>query len=540
MKLYNLMKAVLLVGTFAMTSCSQDEEPGTQQSSNGRSYLQISVTDAGVNDNSSTRAIENGYETVFVEGDAIGVYGIKNGAIEIENKKFTLNKEGKWEILGSPIEFSATEMGDTKFYAYYPYQADGVKFNSTVALSEDPFAEEVSLWEIGMDLDVNYTNYDLMTSKVTVITPENNMGKLDFVLNHRMSIASISLSGKRYEFLNEPTIDTYSLPAEPKEFKLKQGKTEKEIKPYYDEAKNLYRILVKPNVDYQISGIYSLGEDKAYQIKRTVAEGIAEGKAIKYTVGSAEIIKHLLQIGDYYCADGSIIGNESPAPENAIGVVYFVGNPQPSVLYADKYTETSDVLRREFPNCTHGLVIALNDANDGGTAKFSSSKKIEIDNWMKNNYAGQYIASTSGSAPLNLLGYNNTRLMLKSQEDENVSKRSDVMCNILLEYSNPTPSISTGWFCPSFGDFTAVINNYEIINKNITSAGGVLEQYPDMLDAKWDQIKNTYWTSSVRNSDSQWITGLNIQEVVDEGKKAGIAACSSSSNVQHFRFCLAF
>lgn len=541
MKFNNLLSATLFAGLFTMVSCSQ-EELGEQPQNDGKNLLQITVTDAGVFGETQTRAIEEGYKTTFEAGDMIGVYGTKNGSIVVENHKFTYKEDGTWEPNGRGIEFIEEDMEEMKFYAYYPYQADGAYFDAKVDLKGDPFSQTVSEWEIGTDLDVNYTKYDLMTSGVTEVTSTGALGVVNFKLKHRMSIAAIELPGKVYNFTNtDPVVDSYKLPAVPGDFKIIQGE-EKIVKPYYDKKNDLYRILVKPDVEYKVAGTYTLEKRKEYESDLVVG---AAGKARRFKLKGSIVTDHNLQAGDYYCADGSIVQkNKEKAPENAIGVVFFVGNPQPSVLYSGKYTEYQDILRSDFPDCTHGLVIALNDANNGSTSRFcSSQKEIWIDSWRKNEFEDgtRYFDVTYNNKNqaiellLEMKGYSNTKLMEISQNYESVSKRSELMCEILAKYKGfvSTPDLSTGWYCPSFGEFNAIIKNYETIQKSIEVAKGDLNQYP--LTGNMNNDKDAYWTSTARSDAAMWITGLNSSE--EDGKGASFAV---NKNAQHFRFCLAF
>lgn len=546
MKFYNLMATALFASVFTMMSCSQLDELDEQQPNNEKNYLQISVTDAGVYGDTPTRAVEDGYSTSFEVGDEIGVYGIEAGKLKIENRRVKLQEDGTWKVLGTPIEYAEGEMANIKFYAYYPYNGEGIDFNKSVELKGDPFEAAVSSWIIGTDLNENYTKYDLMTSRLTEITPENNMGRLDFKLNHRMSIASISLSGKVYKF--QDGIDPYELPAEPKEFKLKQGTTEfVTVNPYYDEKNNSYRILVKPNVEYTISGTYALGTNKVFTKTRTVKEGIGEGKAVKFKVGTPIEITHTLKVGDYYCADGSIVGKDvDAAPENAIGVVYFVGNPQPSILYADnsKFTEAKDVLRKDFPNCKHGLVIALKNANNENPDRYSSKQNKNSAMWSlmyeEFNLGSTFIETygTKGIIVPEMLSYNNTQVV-KLSENTDYANMADNMLIYLNQYSeeNPVTSVCSGWLCPSIGDFIEICKNYEIINQSVVNAKGELTQYDKLPTTSWLQVNEVaYWTTSERNGENMFVSGLNAEEV----EKNYTATRSSSKCRNFFRYCLAF
>ncbi|WP_195531734.1 fimbrillin family protein [Bacteroides finegoldii] len=562
MKFNKLVSIALFTGLFTMVSCSQEEEQVGPVQNNEKNFLQITVSDAGVNGNVSSRAVEDGYKTTFTPNDEIGVYVVdmktkkiynpdpENGGMDASNRKFTLLEDGTWDPNGYGIERIEEEMEQLKFFAYYPYQANGVDFNVEVAAANtggDPFAEAVEKWTINYEkLDTEYTKSDLMTSEATDAITVGAMGQVKFILKHRLSIAAIQMPNKVYEFQNtDPVIDPYKIPAVPESFIIKdKDKVEFNVNPYYDEQNGLYRILVKPNQEYTISGTFVLDGRKEFAHTRTAAEA-KEGKAVKFKLkGSIVIDDQTLQIGDYYCADGSIIEKDKEAPQNAVGVIFFVGNPQPSALY--DYTEYQDILKNTRPNCNHGLVIALNDANNGNTSKFSSNKAQDIDNWKNNQFAkgGEYInVMNKGDNNANLIelkGYNNTKLMQESQNYEPINKRSDLMCNILEQYQQSVPvlSISTNWFCPSYGELNEVTKNYQTIKSSIESAGGNLTQYPDILSVEWNKVKDTYWTSTVRNTDSQWVSGLNDAEI--DAKKTGIAACNSSGNQQHFRFCLAF
>ena len=80
------------------------------------------------------------------------------------------------------------------------------------------------------------------------------------------------------------------------------------------------------------------------------ADGSLEnGTAKKYTINDPNKIDFTLAVGDYYCADGRIVSKDAvTVPDNVIGIVCYVGNPQPSALPADpSYTEDNDALRRD-------------------------------------------------------------------------------------------------------------------------------------------------------------------------------------------------
>lgn len=61
------------------------------------------------------------------------------------------------------------------------------------------------------------------------------------------------------------------------------------------------------------------------------------------------------------------------------------------------YTEDNDALRRDYPNCKHGLVIALNNADVNGTkvAPFANSRDFFYGSWFTTDedWMGKFISS---------------------------------------------------------------------------------------------------------------------------------------------------
>ena len=94
------------------------------------------------------------------------------------------------------------------------------------------------------------------------------------------------------------------------------------------------------------------------------AKGTLEGGTAKmYTIEDKSKINHTLQVGDYFCADGKIVSVDAETvPENVIGIVCYVGNSQPSVTHTELYSAEVDALRRDFPACTHGIVLSIKNS----------------------------------------------------------------------------------------------------------------------------------------------------------------------------------
>lgn len=525
MKIYNNLSICALAGLLAFTSCTKED---SMEGSSVAQSFQISVSDMGFQGISDGRAVDENYKTTFVKGDAIGMYGVENGQLVdgISNRKFTLNEKGVWDLDGNPIEYDSERFKNITFYAYYPYQ-ENVAFDPA---AEDPFAEFVGNWEIAADQgSTKYTKSDLMTS-ASKAEDGRLQGKVTFSMQHRMALAVLKMPNLVYDFTNGG-LDDYSLNVAPKELFINDVKTT----PYYDAASGTYMALVKPEAEYSISGTYQGAKEMSF----SAAGGLASGKAKMYTINDANKLDYTLQIGDYLCADGNLVSvDATTVPDNAIGVVCYVGNPQPSVVLPETYSEEQDALKRDYPNCCHGLVIALKNATqDNNTVTFSTERSGYFGTWFESDdeWNGKFVSNLvreSERIP-GMLGYNNTILLEMSPSLNN--------CNNALQYINSyreqvsSPSSSSCWFLPSMTEFDEVAKGLTIINRKIVAVKGLELISGEVGTDGAHKSVNAYWTSNEHATNKELVDKHNIttESAIygrrNEGSKAG-----------RFRMMLAF
>lgn len=482
MKIYSYISALLIAGIASFSSCSQEEDLNMNGTDASNSF-QISVMDGGFMDTTpGTRATENGYTTEFADGDEIGVFGVtanKEIVSDINNRKFTM-KNGAWTLDDGKgvIEYKGAEFGNMKFYAYYPYNTD-VKFNAN---QEDPFAEYVSDWTLNDDQSQEYTKYDLMTSSNSAVVDKNFKGEIKFTMAHRMALTVVKMPKLVYNFVNDDvTLDDYELPITNVSFKL----NDIDVTPYYQENTDTYRFLVKPGKEFTIKGSYTGTKEMTYAATATLDKGAAK----VYTIKDTNKKEYTLTIGDYYCADGSIVSKDATTvPENVIGIVCYVGNPQPSVMVSDAYTETNDILRNDYPACTHGLVIALDNITEAafqwGTKNPSNGQADALfGDWFKTDEAWQnrlvsnLNESNKGGAPYvaipGFMGYNNTFLLTYCYENIRQYPCDNAYVNVNNYRSKVTvPSMVTNWYIPSVVELEQVTKSLNAINSSINSANG--------------------------------------------------------------------
>ena len=253
-----------------------------------------------------------------------------------------------------------------------------------------------------------------------------------------------------------------------------------------------------------------------------------------------------LEIGDFLCKDGTTIDKDynleqldEAVKASIIGVVYYVGNPQPSVLYNGTYTETQDVLKRECPSCVNGLAIALNNAisKSGAVSGRFGSTKSDYKEWLNTqDYASGYIDATLSinNVPTKIVGYNNTKVTELAAD--NVENLGTDFVDFLNTYRTTVvieEGKTSGWYLPSYEELNIIENNYAVISASITKVGGSLLQYSDYDAVASDRF---YWTSDFRGSSNAWISPLCA---VAEGTNLFSGRVSNGTK-GFFRFAVAF
>lgn len=497
MKVYNYISIFLIVSITMFASCAQDEELNGDnvESLNG---FQINVSDNGFQDLdvNKTRATENGYVTKFADGDAIGVFAVKGSTVvsDIENRMFTM-VDGSWVLDGKAIEYKSSEFKSMKFYAYYPYN-ENVTFDAN---KNDPFETYVNNWKIGDDQsEGNYTKYDLMTS-VGEVEGERLKGKVSFSMEHRMALAVIEKPQIVYDFTNEG-IDDYVLKTDFTSFTL-DGKA---TTPYYQESTDTYRFLVNPGKEYSIKSAYAGVKEMECEAKGTLEKGTAQ----LYKIEDPNKYIQELAVGDYFCADGSIVSKTTNTiPGNVIGIVFYAGNPQPSANPATKVTDTNDALKRDYLNCTHGLVMALN--NTQTELSVMGSGNASYSDWIKNNVdlSGQYVLCNTKTPDTDYpgyMGYNNTALLIMAHESTPANYCTNSYDQMkAYQEAVPEPVTTSPWYIPSNSELNVIATNMAILNTSLSAAIGT-----ELVSTEANATGSFYWSSTERNGNTQWVHGL--------------------------------
>lgn len=524
-----------------LTACTQEEF--ILSGINDATPLAITITDGGYARHASadglqeaaTRAAENGYRTKFTAGDVCGLYIVRNDEIALANLKLTATAGTDGSLTWQP-EAGATLAGGLageQYFIYYPYQAgmSSNKINASATTDDASFfAPLIDDWRWDLETDqtdyAGYTASDLMTAKGTAVRDGKQL-KLSFSMTHRMALVVIEMPGTVYKFTNTTggAIPDYTV-------SVTADFTSK-YKPYRS-VDGSYRYIVSPNMNKAgvITGMYAEG----MKMFAFAPNGISSGEYRTYKVNDAQTVekRHNLQIGDYLLADGSLVSKDELTEEQKASVAAVVFWTPAETDYNDPARQTparltdDKIMTTDFPNCTHGLAVALNDV-DGSTTSWqrpyfekSVAKEFQYTEHFKHAQKDDFRSLGSDvdndsypNFPMDfILGYQNTVVLRAYNEYcHNNNKANDVVHAVeaIDDYvrQHPAPAGSTGWFLPSAKELYILCdkdrdniwknvyqkNTFLKVNESLKELGNNAKEVGIYESPGW-RYDGIYWTSS--------------------------------------------
>ena len=487
----------------ALVSCRQEVIPGETDGSDAQPFL-ITVTDGGYASEATdgttkagSRATENGYTTTFTAGDQCGLYIVRGTEIVYNNICLTAATDGTdgsliWQAPAGTDLYGG--VANERYFLYYPYQED-MEGNVTVtdATTADAafFAPLISGWQPKADQSdyTDYTASDLMTASGTTSYADGKLS-LSFRMAHRMAMAVIEMPEIVYKFTNSPAVPDYTIAA--------LADFSSEDKPCL-MADGSYHYLVKPKVpgeDATLTGSYDSG-NRMFAITPSIAKA---GNYKTYKVdGASEIeISYTLQAGDFYLKDGTLLSKDTPltAAQKAAcaGIVFWVGDA----------TATDPALKRDFPQCTHGLVVSLKEATSVWQSNYDSQSSIQ--SWAVNQdfyQKGGYYALNKDvvfgtGSPGYIQGYNNTQI-LKAYDEAFASYPVTILNSfgVITEGVTLPEGKTSGWYLPSPRELVELYNVMETVNQSLTALGS-----SQQLSSSY------YWSSGEYSTSVAWYVYL--------------------------------
>lgn len=480
----NLLNISILVLLTAVSLCGCSNDDEAVATTTDGTTLTVTVRTDGFaptdgtaqTDTPQTRASESGYATTFVKGDRIGVFAVKDGNVIADCRNVPLTYDGTaWE--GTIYKYT-----DATYFAYYPY-TESMNDKTSVAEIVAAFSNAVAT-ATDQSTYAGYTACDLMTA--TAESPISG-SSLSFSFTHRMSLIEISLPVQKYKTSSGADAYEYSAPVLGATFSLTPGSGSgaATIQPY-PMGNGIYRYIVPAGTSgATLSGAFNTADGKTIEYTKSslsLSAGNYKRLDVTYDGAPTTPTERALAVGDYYYSDGGIVPNdtETPPTEGCIGIVCLVG--------ADAFNE-DPLLKNDHPGCTHGLVVALQDA---GSMHWSDNTEY-VQDWVKaegNPYKDVVNLQAEGKR----CGYSNT-LALK---DYNAGKYSSnvnsnngyrvLPIDAIEQYAveNPAPANSSGWYFPSIMELKYVcwgqgngggINGRNNLSTYINKVGGIIFVY---------------------------------------------------------------
>ena len=432
MKTKSLLKsAFVMMAAMMLASCSQDDVLTNTNDAEGTQALTVKATDGGfidVDNRAGSRVTENDATTKFDEGDAMGIFIVKDGKAIKSNIKLTYNANGSWD--GDVYYYK-----DADYIAYFPY-TEGVEA-TTVAGIKDTYAK-LNPVTTNQTTAEAYHKLDLMTAEVKSANVVKNEA-ITFNFAHANSMMEFVVP--TYSFTNANGLK-YRVPENG--FKLTIGKTE--YKPWM-RSTGVYRMIVPAETSTNgLSGEFTeIAIDKPVEFtvnEKTLKAGESMTYTVTYQNGGTTIKnsdvankERALKIGDYYCADGTIIPGEFIGTftdtKDVIGIVFST-------------TTNNEKAKDGQTDCTNGYVIGLSDI------KRESYKW----SWTDENRPNLTTVEQSGLAN-DKDGLANTNALFANETANTAIKAA------MGDYNtkNGTPQTATEWFIPSAGQFIDMVNN---------------------------------------------------------------------------------
>nr|WP_129732902.1 fimbrillin family protein [Parabacteroides goldsteinii] len=548
--------AVLLTLLMLAAACTRDDTFDDAAPGNGTdpaAVLTITVTDgayaaapstdtpeasaanAATNNGAPvTRAVERGFATEFTAGDAIGIYVVKKTkeareAI-LENGKFTYDGQ-TWEAEQSQALPSIPHDDEYLYFAYYPYQKDkdmSSKYKVSIKKDDakDFFQYLINWWDVENDQSTyaEYTANDLMVARgVVAPLPDGSQASpsgstLTFTMEHQMVLVVIRLPHTIYTYTE--TIDGKDMS---KSYNLYTGGY---VEKWWQENHYTARRIMSLNSTWNtvMTSYYYDSEFNKHKFAATATTENVTGIYKIYTVddGKETTTERPLAEGDFYMKDGTVLPKEAfgdkempdDVKQDCIGVVFWVGEKEETHWTQTGHWHGDHLLTHDHPTCTHGMVVALQNASESPVAWATKSKEQTLWGW-----ANAFSGFTDNEKSL-------WKMVLNS--DTNYGYVRSALFGLYTAYNtdaefpayeavkvyagiHPTPEGCSGWFFPS---------QYELATMWFDSPDkfpGKIEPImlnkinPQIEKAGGSKLKELYWSSLEINMDDAWIINFESQ-----------------------------
>lgn len=505
----------LLTALFLFSGCGKelDEIPaggsGTESPENPAQeegeLLRLRVSDAGYLDaGTGSRATDSGLTTTFDDGDKIGLF-VVDSQNEVLYANVPYTKSGADWTAAQDIR---TKGYPVRVFAYYPYVKDAEITEKVVATARDASAFFANYIE-GLDISNQstqklYRKADVMACMVTVDNKEAAREELTLSMSHLLGQVVVKLPetvtlSVNYYLKGDGSYTWTVQETLPANLSDESLKVTGDIQPLREETG--YRYLCKSG-DSNISfsgGFTTYGVTKRYTVSSaTVSAGSSKTYNVSVTsLDAPQKVEHILQVGDFYMEDGSILpwSDTSSDKANCIGIVYWVPTAD------DPLESHSPAWLEEYSTCIHGLVVGL---------------KEQKSPWGTSDVTTDITDSETGGI---FCGYSNTKSLESAYPGYGI-----VYAYTSLKNDVTLPSDKTsGWYVPSVGELMMLYQAKSQVNNSLSNLG--------ITSTLGSSRSSSYYWSSGENSRDDALT-VNLYN--------GDVYLNSKGNKRYVRLSFAF
>ena len=433
-----------LLFTLFLGGCAEQEMDSPVH---GDSFT-IEVSDGGflsAESHVTTRAVENGFKTVFTSGDRLGLI-VTDGSnqLVINNKAFTFDG-AKWTDAGGSQDI--TYNSGCQYLVYYPYSEtmDGKTTADGIIAAFTPKADQRTY--------ADYTASDLMIGTGGTFNIAGNILRMELKHVQTMLILAPQYT---YEWKGQ----TYNwVPDNFSDGGLVIGDN---VYVPWQSGTNETRLLLSASElsSGSIRYFYTQGGQQ-----KTGTAVISSGQQGKYQWIVPETSVYTLAPGAVYYADGTLLPSAAGyTGSTSIGIVY-------STDVSRIGTAAKQALKEKGVNTPHGLVMALTNASDG--CRWGDNGKDE-NSGGANGAPFKENTGTLQKQYNNVDGYGETHWII----DTYGRNGNTALQNTYTAFYHASrygtaesssekyaaPFNSTGWFIPSMGQWWDILSNLGNVN----------------------------------------------------------------------------
>lgn len=407
----------MLFSLSVLTACDEEENLfGNRDTSEG--MYELSVTATGFVPGDASQGGETGNIAVsFENDDAVGL-------VMVDGEKVTHTRYMYKHLLGKWSGDLTVKNPEAKIFAYYPYDAklDLSTLNTQGTNASEFFAQLVANFapQADQSTEENFKKSNLMIGMASLDEAKKS---LSITLDPAMALAMVKVDPSQGGTMYLESDLNYTWEVE--------GVSTENLAPFYTFAENTFVSYVKPETEQTVSTASG----------RIVVTSIAKGT---YQECDMSLV-HVLQAGDFYMNDGSIVGKDAALTEEqkakCIGIVF-----QTDV---NRIGEVEKATLESKGTQPHGLVLSLKNVKNNQALPFSVGK-VDVEGITNSGTLQECYEDINGLA--------HTQAIYSIDPVGNLYPVFTAVKEFNSTYYRPDEK-TTEWFLPSIGQFwDALIN----------------------------------------------------------------------------------